>query len=140
MEKKCYQLNEAKMYADISEGTAIIINSVTGIYYGLNPFGTVIFDRILDGAAVEDIVSSVMRIPGAAEDFGKSLDAFVKSLLENEIVIPGNDKSPVTVPIDPEVAVADGFVPICTAYQDVQELLFADPIHEVEEDEGWKPE
>ena len=69
------------MYADISEGTAIIINSVTGIYYGLNPFGTVIFDRILDGAAIEDIVSSVMRIPGAAEDFGKSLDAFVHATI-----------------------------------------------------------
>lgn len=33
---------------------------------------------------------------------------------------------------------AEGFVPICTSSQDVQELLFADPIHEVEEDD-WEP-
>ena len=29
---------------------------------------------------------------------------------------------------------------VCKEYKDVQELLFADPIHEVSEEEGWKPE
>ena len=29
-----YQLNESKMFADITDGIAIIINSETGIYYG----------------------------------------------------------------------------------------------------------
>ena len=140
MEKKCYRLNEAKMYVDISDGTAIIINSVTGIYFGLNSFGTVVFERILDGAAIEDIAIFVKQVPGVPDNFDDSLGVFVKSLMENEIIIPRDDYSSVTVSIDAEVAEADGFVPICTAYQDVQELLFADPIHEVEEDEGWKPE
>ena len=31
-----YQLNEAKMFADVTDGIAIIINSMTGIYYGMN--------------------------------------------------------------------------------------------------------
>ena len=31
-------------------------------------------------------------------------------------------------------------MPTCNEYNDVQELLFADPIHEVKEEEGWKPE
>ena len=30
--------------------------------------------------------------------------------------------------------------PDCIEYKDVQELLFADPIHEVDEETGWTPE
>ena len=56
-----------------------------------------------------------------------------------EIMIPGEVSSR-PAEIDPEVAKADDFIPVCTEYQDVQELLFADPIHEVDVDEGWKPE
>ena len=35
-----YALNESKMFMDIEDGVAIIINSETGIYYGFNAFGT----------------------------------------------------------------------------------------------------
>lgn len=31
-----YNLNEAKMFSDIADGVAIVINSETGIYYGMN--------------------------------------------------------------------------------------------------------
>jgi len=37
-------------------------------------------------------------------------------------------------------AAADAFTPECKEYRDVQELLYADPIHEVEEETGWTPE
>ena len=46
-----------------------------------------------------------------------------------DIVIPVSGGSPRIAEIDPEVAKEDGFVPECTEYRDVQELLFADPIH-----------
>ena len=36
MESKNYRLNESKMFADITDGIAIIINAATGIYYGMN--------------------------------------------------------------------------------------------------------
>ena len=34
-----YVLNDAKMFSDIADGIAIVINSETGIYYGMNGFG-----------------------------------------------------------------------------------------------------
>jgi hypothetical protein len=40
-----YKLNEDKMFADIADGVAIIINGETGIYYGMNEFGTSIFEN-----------------------------------------------------------------------------------------------
>ena len=42
-----YVLNEAKMFTDITDGIAIIINSETGIYYGLNAFATNVYENIV---------------------------------------------------------------------------------------------
>ena len=116
-----YKLNETEMFADITDGTAIIINSVTGIYYGMNGYGTSLFENLL------------------AEEMKSHIDVFLKTLVDYHIVIPAEVSSREAV-LDSEAAVADGFVPVCNEYRDVQELLFADPIHEVEEDKGWVPE
>lgn len=134
-----YKLNETEMFADITDGTAIIINSVTGIYYGMNGYGTSLFENLLAGSSVEDIVAAAQRIPGYTEEMKSHIDVFLKTLVDYHIVIPAEVSSREAV-LDSEAAVADGFVPVCNEYRDVQELLFADPIHEVEEDKGWVPE
>ena len=41
-----YVLNEEKMFADVTDGIAIIINSETGIYYGLNGLGTAVYENL----------------------------------------------------------------------------------------------
>ena len=58
MESKNYQLNEAKMFADVTDGIAIIINAVTGIYYGMNGYGTGIFSSLLAGASTADVLAA----------------------------------------------------------------------------------
>ena len=135
-----YQLNEAKMFADVTDGIAIIINSMTGIYYGMNGLGTGIFDSFLKGASVEDVLAAFKALPGAPADCETRLQAFIDTLLGFEVIIPASTASSAPVTLVEKDAVFDEFTPTCHEYNDVQELLFADPIHEVKEDEGWKPE
>ena len=135
-----YQLNDAKMFADVNDGTAIVINSLTGIYYGMNGFGTCIYENLQAGAAVPDILAAAKALPGAPQDLDAAIEQFIASLIEFEIVIPAASTAPATPAIDPEIAKADEYTPICKEYQDVQDLLFADPIHEVDVDEGWQPD
>ena len=140
MESQNYQLNGATMFADVTDGTAIIINSATGIYYGMNGFGTVIYENLQAGSSTGDIVDAVKSIPGVSDGFDSAFEKFIASLVGYEIVLPVENMEPRAAVIDPAVAKRDDFVPECTEYQDVQELLFADPIHEVDVDEGWRPE
>ena len=63
MESKNYQLNEAKMFADVTDGIAIIINAVTGIYYGMNGYGTGIFSSLLSGASTTDVLAAAKALP-----------------------------------------------------------------------------
>ena len=140
MDNRTFQLNEAKMFADITEGMAIIINSQTGVYYGMNGFGTSVFDHLTKGVSVDAILEAAKHLSGAPETSNDLINAFIDELLAFEILIPGGETASVAVELDAQTAANDGFEPKCTEYKDVQDLLVADPIHEVEEDTGWQPE
>ena len=134
-----YALNEQKMFCDITDGIAIVINSETGIYYGMNNFSTAVFDNITKGIPVENILTALRKITGAPADLDRRLDLFIKALLKKEILVKGSLGAGQAV-IDAEKAAADGFMLDVKEYNDAQELLLADPIHEVKEETGWKPE
>ena len=135
-----YQLNDAKMFADVTDGIAIIINSLTGVYYGMNGLGTGMFDAFLKGASEADVLAAFKALPGAPEDCEDRLQTFVDALQGFEIIVPSEADSSLPVVLVEKDAIYDQFIPTVNEYNDVQELLFADPIHEVKEEEGWKPE
>ena len=134
-----YALNESKMFADITDDVAIVINSETGIYYGMNAFGTNVFENLTRGVAVEKIADALKSVAGAPADIDARLGAFVDALTKSEIIIAGTDTG-AAPKIKESVAAADAFEMTVNEYNDAQEMLLADPIHEVKEDTGWTPE
>lgn len=134
-----FVLNEEKMFSDIADGVAIIINSETGVYYGLNSFGTAVFENILTGVSIEDILAVAKNMLGAPDDMDARMQAFVNELKRFEIVLEGMTGGGV-INLDAAVAQADDFTLTVQEYSDAQELLLADPIHEVKNDTGWQPD
>lgn len=133
-----YKLNENKMFADITDGMAIIINSETGIYYGLNELGTEVFSNLLNGISSDDIIKHLKQWSKTAE---KKFEKFINFILENEIMIESNEgNKDAEINIDKEIAKKCKYILKAEQYLDAQELLLADPIHEVKEEEGWSPE
>jgi len=130
-----YRLNENKMFADITDGIAIIINSETGIYYGMNAFGTQVYENLANGVSDEKILVKIKEF-GANEDNFKE---FLKAMIEKEILLSGVETD-AEVNLDEKIAKEDNFAIELKEYNDAQELLLADPIHEVKEDAGWSPE
>ena len=134
-----YALNEEKMFADVTDGIAIIINSETGIYYGMNGLGTAIYENLVNGASVEKIAAALKAIDGAPADVESKLNDYIKSMLDNELIVEASE-SDAEVSVDSAVAKEDNFEMEVKEYNDAQELLLADPIHEVKEETGWTPE
>lgn len=130
-----YQLNENKMFADITDGIAIIINSETGIYYGMNAFGTQVYENLANGVSTEKLMDKIKSLGGDEENF----KAFIDAMIEKEILLSASD-SGAEVELDENIAKEDNFILELKEYNDAQELLLADPIHEVKEEEGWSPE
>ena len=133
-----YVLNESKMFADITDGIAIVINSDTGIYYGMNGFGTAVFQALIQGASEEDVLTAVKNLAGAPADMDTRFQTFMNEIKAKELVIEGAGSG--TANIDASVAAADNFELSVKEYNDAQEMLLADPIHEVKETTGWTPE
>ena len=98
-----YVLNEAKMFSDIADGIAIVINSETGIYYGMNNLGTQVFGSLMDDASTEAVLTALKGLPDAPEDMEARFNAFVDELKNFEIILEGGDGTG-TVNIDPETA------------------------------------
>lgn len=133
-----YILNDAKMFSDIADGIAIVINSETGIYYGMNGFGTNVFENMLNGADTAAILAAMKALPAAPEEMEIRLNDFVAILFDKELILPADAQGEVN--LDAAIAQSDNFVLEVKEYNDAQELLLADPIHEVKEDTGWTPE
>ena len=60
-------------------------------------------------------------------------------LTENEILVEDSSQS-VEIVLNATTALNDEFELSVQSYTDAQEMLLADPIHEVKEEMGWTPE
>ncbi len=134
-----YTLNESKMFMDIADGIAIVINSDTGIYYGFNAFGTSVLEFLTKGVDSDVILQKIKTISGVPDDIEGRFSSFVSELVKDELLIPGA-ASDLPVQFDAQSVITDHFTMEVKSYADAQEMLLADPIHEVKEDTGWTPE
>lgn len=131
-----YKLNDEKMFYDMADGQAVVINCATGIYYGTSLIGSEVLDRLLAGLAVNTIISALKALPGCPGDIESQIDEFIKKLLEIEIILPGETANITCEPIG-ESALGDGFCFNIDEFSDVQDLLLADPVHNVDVELGW---
>ena len=133
-----YGFNDGKMFMDMADGIALVINSRTGIYYGMNEFGTMVFDALVKGVSDGDVKAALKSMKGAPSDMESKVDAFIGELKNLEIIIPGEGSGDYA--FDEKIAAENDFLLEVEAYDDAQEMLLADPIHEVKEETGWTPE
>ena len=130
-----YKLNEEKMFYDVADGVAVIIDFTTGIYYGFNSFGTAVIDAFLSGADEGKLAEALQKKDGCPADIRKTIDDFSQKLKEKEILLTA-EGAPAEAQINDEL-LKEGFVPEFDEFSEVQDLIMADPIHEVDAEQGW---
>lgn len=130
-----YRLNEEKMFYDMAEGQAIVINFTTGMYYGTSSLGSAVLDALLAGAGEEEVLTALQALPGCPQDMDAQLKAFLLRLQEMEILLPAEGTGSGCA-IAPE-ALQDGFLLTVEEFTEVQDLILADPVHDVDVEQGW---
>lgn len=131
-----YKLNEEKMFYDMAEGQAIVINFTTGMYYGTSSLGSVVLDALVAGASKESVLEAVCALPGCPEDMAAQLDAFIAQLVEKEVIVAAEGEGSAAPAID-AAGLQDGFALTVDEFAEVQDLILADPVHEVDVEMGW---
>lgn len=131
-----YKLNAEKMFYDMAEGQAIVINFTTGMYYGTSSLGSAVLDALVAGVEPAQALAAVQALPGCPADMAEQMDAFLAALLEKEIIVEAEGNAAAM----PEIgagSLQDGFVLSVDEFSEVQDLILADPVHDVDVEMGW---
>jgi Coenzyme PQQ synthesis protein D (PqqD) len=116
----------------------IAINLETGAYYALDGVAADCWVLSARGSEIDDLVVAITERYEVAEPQARSdVTGFLEELLRERLVVAGNDTEPLPAsPLPPLPAKKAYVAPAVQKYDDLEDLLLLDPIHEVDE-AGW---
>lgn len=127
-----YAINEPDIVAEDFNGQVVILNLSDGHYFSLGGIASPIWSAILDGHTPQVILDSIAeRQPGLGDSAVRFLDRIVELRL---IRIREDTGEGPSVPL---AADWTGDAAQIEVFDDLAELIFADPIHDVDEQVGW---
>jgi len=133
-----YRVDTENIMHETIDGEVVIVNLETGTYYAFDGAGEFIWDRLSgDGAELDQLVDAACAsYLGSAEDISAGVTRFFNALQKEQMLVAA-DTVANTAPAVADQAVRVEFqLPKLNIYTDMEALLLADPIHEVESD-GW---
>lgn len=130
-----YRVNEQKIIHETLEGETILINLETGNYYSMNETGSVAWELLIAHHSPEQITAAFASLYTIESDQVRSeLPAFFEELSRQELILPSEEAPALIEPLSPTNKPYT--TPSIQTYEDMQEMLLADPIHDVDA-VGW---
>ncbi len=139
-----YRINTPHVIQESIEGEVIIVHLLSGYYYSLEGSAASIWSGVVRGISAEEIGEEMVRAwDGDPTTIRDSVAQFLERLVEGNLIVPDQGGTAGGQALaDEAIVLAAGaprraFVqPMLHRYEDMQELLLIDPIHEVEAT-GW---
>jgi hypothetical protein len=114
----------------------IAIDLESGAYFAMDDVAAHIWSALGDGATVDDLTEHVVAQYDVSADRARpDVDAFVNQLVRDRLAEPSDAPSAPT-PAAPQLHRLVYETPVLEKFDDLEELLLLDPIHEVDE-AGW---
>jgi hypothetical protein len=126
-----FQIAKDQVSHDLLDGEIIAIHFETGTYYSMQGTAAEIWLKLADPISPESLASHFVQIDQKGLDH---LHSFLDSL-KQEGLITCSDGSDVKISRGADMGVFSE--PTFEKYTDMQALLLADPIHDVELQAGW---
>ena len=119
---------------EVFDGEAVLVHLRTGFYYALSPTGTAFWRLLAPGRSPAAIAASVAGATG--RDEAEALAAFAAALVAEELAVPAAVQA--EAPGPDELAEIPAGEPTLQRFDDMQDLLMLDPIHDLDLDrDGW---
>lgn len=140
-EDQYFRINSPKVVHETLDGEVVIINFENGNYYSINDTGTDIWELLSRSVPVGGIIESMeKKYRGDQGDMERAIVEYLKSLEAENLIVadnPAEESEPVSPSENRSVSEKIPFtVPVLDKFDDMNELILLDPIHEVDE-KGW---
>lgn len=130
MTETAYRVAGADIAFEAFDGELVVLNLATGEYFGFNPPAAAVWTALMAGVRPGPIVA--VGIAGA------DLSAFIARLEELGLVVADPDAPPAELSQALRAGIAaDASAPTVERYDDLADLIAADPIHDVDHQAGW---
>jgi hypothetical protein len=136
MSEAVIRINPEGLVHDTIGGEAIVLNVKSGTYYNLVGTAAEVWGLLAIGGSVEELCSVLEGHYGASSQLSEDVQKFVQTLQADMLVITAERDAGAALPDALESEAKDWVAPSLTAYEDLQDLLTIDPIHDVD-DTGW---
>ena len=133
-----YRVDTENIMHETIDGEVVIVNLETGTYYAFDGAGEFIWDRLSGhGASVEQLADAACAsYLGSTEDISAGVSRFFNALQKEQMLVSTDSATDTVTPAADQAAAVEFQLPKLNIYTDMEALLLADPIHEVESD-GW---
>ncbi len=128
-----YRLSEPNAAHEDFDGESVMLDFETGKYFSLSKSASFIVESILSGASVDETVAQC----AGANHLGR---ASVNGLLQRLVAYGLIEQTPAPSTgyrADKAVSSPVDEPPVVEVFDDLADLIMADPIHEVDEERGW---
>lgn len=134
------RINTPLVVSQVIEGEAILIHFDSGCYYSANATGSMVLDFVTNGLGSEAIAQRLVeQFPEAGSEIPATIDSFLAEAQAEGLLVPGEASQGVE-----GLSAGQGLPPIAGAFvaprlerfDDLQDLLMLDPIHDVDA-VGW---
>ena len=131
-----YRVNATHVVSDVfDDGEAAVIDLRSGSYFSLNPTGALLWPLLVEGTTTAALVEHAGRVTTGEDDPTLAVEAFLAALLGEDLVEAVDDVADEATP-EPTAEPVPFVAPELQRFDDLQELLLLDPIHDVST-EGW---
>ena len=121
--------------SELFDGEVVIAHYGTGLYFSISQSGALIWQGLRHGLSVEDAARWLAgHFAADAAAIPAQVDAFVATLLDKQLLVAVGE--PYSAGELPDIGLAAWQEPSLDSFDDLQELLLLDPVHDVTE-AGW---
>jgi hypothetical protein len=124
------EVNGPDCVAEEFESEIVALNMETGTYFSIKDNAASLWQDLARGHPVEALVAAA----GEGTPMAAAIEAFATAVVDEGLMraaqAPHDPEEPMTIAFD-------GALPAIEAFNDMQSLLLLDPVHEVDEQQGW---
>ncbi|WP_423414882.1 PqqD family protein [Hyphomicrobium sp. B1] len=133
-----FQPTEGRIVSEVIDGEAILLDLTTGSYFSADHVGAAVWSLVSVGVPVETTAQVIAdRFEHDLAKVTGDVEAFVDDLYRRGLIQRCKKPADEASAIANLVVIAKAYeAPQLAVYEDMQDLLFIDPIHDVGE-AGW---
>jgi len=130
-----YEIDEPQIVSEEFDGEYVILNLSNGTYYSLEASGNMLWSVLMAGAKPSEIIQ---KMEAAGNEHAAAAKAFYTKVIALGLVRSTGSVEPAGLgsTLRDEVIMIDA-PPAVEVFNDLADLILADPVHEADEQAGW---